>query len=62
VIIDAMPGEEWKMALRLAVVTGMRRGELCALRWNDIDPDAIHVRRSFYRHAGETVEKSTKWR
>ncbi|HUY08218.1 MAG TPA: tyrosine-type recombinase/integrase [Candidatus Dormibacteraeota bacterium] len=26
--------------LRLAAVTGARRGELCALRWSDLDLDA----------------------
>lgn len=33
---------------RLALATGMRRGELCALRWSDIDLDAgtVRVRRS----------------
>src|SRR5262249_37334833 len=34
--------------LMLAALTGMRRGELCALRWSDVDLDAaiVHVARS----------------
>ena len=35
------------MAVRLAIATGMRRGEICALRWQDIDLESssptIHV-------------------
>jgi len=59
-LIDAMPTEVWKMALRLALVTGARRGELCGLRWTDITPDWLLIRRSVYRHDGETTEKVTK--
>lgn len=59
-LIDAMPTEIWKMALRLAVLTGARRGELCGLRWSDIDGEGIHIRRSVYRLKGETHEKRTK--
>jgi integrase len=42
------------------VLTGARRGELCALRWNEFNDDSIQLRRSFYRAGGETGEKSTK--
>ncbi len=59
-LIDAMPHEVWKMALRLAVMTGARRGELCAFRWTDVEPDRLHIRRSVFRQQGETVEKGTK--
>jgi integrase len=35
-------------AIMLAAVTGCRRGELCGLRWSDVDRDRrlVHVRRS----------------
>jgi integrase len=59
-LVEAMPAEVWRVALKLAVLTGMRRGELCALRWSDIDRGVIRVRRSVYRQKGETVEKGTK--
>ena len=38
-------------AVSLAATTGLRRGELCGLRWSDIDLDAgtLHVRRSVKR-------------
>jgi len=52
----------WGLLVKLAVVTGARRGELCALRWTDIDLEAgvLHIRRSLYRVAGQTGEKGTK--
>jgi integrase len=49
--------------LRLAVVTGARRGELCALRWTDIDMKTATVRiaRSLVGERNdELAEKSTK--
>ncbi len=49
--------------LRLAAASGARRGELCALRWRDIDLDtaSLTIRRSVVntRHRG-LVEKDTK--
>jgi integrase len=33
-------------AIALAAITGCRRGELCGLRWSDIDGSILHVRRS----------------
>jgi integrase len=29
-----------KVAIGLAAVTGMRRGEVCGLKWSDIDPES----------------------
>lgn len=49
--------------LRLSVVTGARRGELCALRWSDIDPKAgtLRISRSIVGgNQGSLTEKSTK--
>jgi integrase len=49
--------------LRLAVVTGARRGELCALRWTDVDLDggSVWIARSMAEgKGGRLVEKSTK--
>ncbi len=46
----------------LAAVTGARRGELCALRWSDIDLDGgvVHVASSYLVRGGEKVRKDTK--
>ena len=48
------------MLLSLAVLTGARRGELCALRWTDIEGERIRIRRSLYRAGTDRGEKSTK--
>jgi integrase len=49
--------------LLLAALTGARRGELCALRWSDLDEQAgtLRIARSVYeRVGGGWGEKSTK--
>lgn len=49
--------------LRLAVVTGARRGELCALRWTDVDVDGgrLVISRSIVDGRREMlIEKDTK--
>ncbi len=44
------------------LATGLRRGELLGLKWNDIDLDKgiIHVRRQVLRQNGEVVEAPLK--
>jgi integrase len=46
----------------LVTTTGIRRGEVCALRWRDIDRDGetIEIRRNYVLHRGVGVEKDTK--
>jgi integrase len=56
----AKRNERWGMLLSLAVLTGARRGELCALRWTDIEGERIRIRRSPYRAGTDRGEKSTK--
>ena len=49
--------------LRLAAATGARRGELCGLRWDDLDLDAasLTIRRSIANTRSKgVVEKDTK--
>jgi integrase len=47
---------------RLAVTTGARRGELCALRWTDLDLERGQVRisRGLVQAGGRVIEKDTK--
>jgi len=53
-------GPRWGMLLTLAVLTGGRRGELCGLRWIDVEGDSIRFRRSLYRAGDERGDKTTK--
>ena len=48
--------------LHLAATTGARRGEICALRWSDIDPErgSLSIERSIIEVAGGVFEKETK--
>ena len=64
-LIEAAEAEEadFGVFLRLAASTGARRGELCALRWSDIDLAAgsVTIGRSLVDSAdGGYVEKDTK--
>jgi integrase len=40
---DAWQDPEWGMQLWLTMVTGCRRGELCAIRWRNIDFDRANL-------------------
>lgn len=53
---------ELGMFLRLAAITGARRGELCALRWSDLDLalGTVTISRALICANGTTVEKTTK--
>jgi integrase len=53
---------ELGLFLRLAAVTGARRGELCGLRWTDVDFDAgqLTVERSIVRGSSDVIVKRTK--
>ncbi len=62
-IIDASAGTIWRIPVLLAALTGMRRAEICALRWEDYDPEfqTLIVRRSVVKGVdGELVIKGTK--
>ncbi|MFC7342038.1 tyrosine-type recombinase/integrase [Saccharopolyspora griseoalba] len=43
ILTEAWQDEDWGSLLWLAMTTGARRGELCALRWADFEPDAAVV-------------------
>lgn len=54
----------WKLGILVALYTGLRIGELCALTWEDIQEDRIHVRRTVQRlqkkdHTGTTLHVGT---
>jgi integrase len=54
--------EDWGTLVWLVMVTGMRRAELLALRWSDVDLKAskLNIRRNYVRLKGRAIEKDTK--
>lgn len=54
-ILDAVEDSKLKAFFWLAAETGMRAGELCGLRWEDIDLDKgiVRVRQSVWRGQGQ---------
>jgi integrase len=62
-ILHAVAGDRFAALYRVALLTGLRRGELVGLRWGDVDLDeaALTVRRSVQRVAGtvQVVEPKT---
>lgn len=63
-VIEAAAERDPRLApmLMLAALTGMRRGELCALRWTDVDFERaeLDVSRSVVVVPGGLAEKGTK--
>lgn len=63
-VIEAAEERDPRLAplLMLAALTGMRRGELCALRWTDVDLERreLEVSRSVVVVPGGLAEKGTK--
>lgn len=56
--------DEWAVLWRMALLTGLRRGELLGLRWSDIDFDAgtLTVRHTLTAVAGQVVSGPPKSR
>jgi integrase len=57
-VLTAATGDDLEALWRLAVLTGMRRGELLGLRWADVDLDAgaLSVRRTMSRGGSSQLE------
>src|SRR4029450_9387205 len=63
ILNEAWTVPEWGILLWLVTITGCRRGELCVLRWTDVDLDRgiLTVERaSDENEAGTIGEKDTK--
>ena len=56
------PSEPYKLAVYLGVCAGMRRGEVVALQWDDVDLKlrCLHIRHSANLILGELITKSPK--
>jgi len=61
-ISEAWREPEWGMLLWLIMVSGCRRGELCALRWQHVDLDAgiLWLSRAMVQPRSGIAEKDTK--
>jgi len=62
ILNEAWADPDWAVLIWLTMVTGFRRGELCALRWLHLDVVAgvLTVARSISQPATKTREKDTK--
>src|SRR5439155_7974053 len=56
-LLEATAGTRFELPVAIAIATGMRRGEILALRWSDLSPDLslAHVRRGLQPTAGGLV-------
>jgi integrase len=59
---EAWKDPDWGTFVWVAMITGARRGELCALRWTDVDltHGVLHVHESLAQHGGRRWTKDTK--
>lgn len=62
ILNEAWQDPDWAMLIWLTMVTGFRRGELCAIRWRHLDLAAgvLMLERSIGQRSGRTWEKDTK--
>lgn len=62
IINEAWKDPDWGTLVWLTTVTGMRRGELCALRWHDVDLSSgvLHVARGIGQRGRRMWEKDVK--
>lgn len=62
ILDEAFKDPDWGMLVWLAMTTGARRGELCALRWDRLDLDAgvLDIRTSLAQISRRVWEKDTK--
>jgi integrase len=62
IVLEAWKDPDWGMLVWLAIVTGARRRELCALRWDRVDftTGVLQIRTSIAQQGANTWEKDTK--
>ncbi|MBN9102355.1 MAG: tyrosine-type recombinase/integrase [Pseudonocardia sp.] len=62
ILNSAFSDVAWGVMIWLAMTTGARRGELCALRWSlvDLDNSVVTIKTSIGQNGKQTWEKNTK--
>lgn len=62
IVNAAWADPDWGTLIWLAMVTGLRRGELCAIRWRHLDlvNGVLHLERNIGQIGSETWEKDAK--
>jgi site-specific recombinase XerD len=62
IVTEAWADPDWGMLVWLAMTTGARRGELCALRWDRVDfrTGMLSIRTNVRQRGGQMWEKDTK--
>jgi integrase len=63
-ILEVVTGTSFELPVAMAIATGMRRGEILALRWSDLDAgfSVAHVRRSLQTSGGVLCFEEPKTR
>lgn len=61
-LIEVSAGTPIESAIRICIYYGLRRGEVCGLRWSDVDFDnrIIHIRNTRTRAGHEIFQNTTK--
>lgn len=61
-LLTAVQGDRLETAVKLGAYLGMRREEICGLKWDDVDFNTriLNVRRAMTQVGGEIVMKETK--
>ncbi|MCU1628091.1 MAG: integrase family protein, partial [Pseudonocardia sp.] len=62
ILAEAWKDPDWGLLVWVAMVTGLRRGELCGIRWRhvDLNTGVLALERSIGQRSGQTWEKDTK--
>ncbi|WP_344414432.1 tyrosine-type recombinase/integrase [Pseudonocardia ailaonensis] len=62
ILAESWKDPDWGLLVWVVMVTGLRRGELCGLRWRDLDLDrgTLTVARGIAQRDGRAWEKTTK--
>ncbi|HEX3860463.1 MAG TPA: tyrosine-type recombinase/integrase [Stellaceae bacterium] len=60
-LAEAPVGNPYRIGLLLALACGMRRGEICGLRWSDVEAGKITVSRQIVPLIGGAITKAPKY-